>query len=44
MAEIYWLNGQNEDGHEPIIEVLVDGEIEVVEILKEINANIEMLI
>lgn len=41
MAEIYWLNDPNEDGHEPIIEVLVDGEIEVVEILKEINANIK---
>lgn len=41
MAEIYWLNGSNEDGHEPITEVLVDGEIEVVEILKEINANIK---
>ncbi|MBE6883442.1 MAG: DUF2441 domain-containing protein [Ruminococcaceae bacterium] len=40
MAEIYWLNGPNEDGHEPIVEVLVDGEIEVVEIMKEINANI----
>ena len=41
LAEIYWLNGQNEDGHEPIIEVLVDGDIEIVEILKEINANIK---
>lgn len=40
LAEIYWLNGPNEDGNEPITEVLVDGEIEVVEILKEINANI----
>ena len=39
-AEIYWLNGPNEDGHEPIVEVLVDGEIEVVEIMKEINANV----
>ena len=41
LAEIYWLNGPNEDGHEPITEVLVDGDIEVVEILKEINANIK---
>ncbi len=40
-AEIYWSNGPNEDSHEPIIEVLVDGDIEVVEILKEINANIK---
>lgn len=39
-AEIYWLNGPNEDGQEPIIEVLVDGDIEVVEIMKEINANV----
>ena len=41
LAEIYWLNGPNEDGHEPIVEVLVDGYIEVVEILKEINANLK---
>ena len=27
-------------GREPITEILVDGDIEVVEILKEINANI----
>ena len=41
LAEIYWLNGPNEDGREPIIEVLTDGDIEIVEIVKEINANIE---
>ena len=41
MAEIYWQNGPNEDGHEPITEVLVDGDIEVVEIMKVINANIK---
>ncbi len=40
LAEIYWQNGQNEDGHEQIKEVLADGEIEIVQILKEINANI----
>ena len=40
MAEIYWLNGPNEDGREPIIEILADGDIEVIEIVKEINANI----
>ncbi|MBR6442102.1 MAG: DUF2441 domain-containing protein [Clostridia bacterium] len=39
-AGIYWLNGPNEDGREPITEILVDGDIEIVEILKEINANI----
>ena len=41
LAEIYWSNGPNEDGHEPITEVLVDGDIEIVEILKEINANVD---
>lgn len=41
MAEIYWQNGPNEDGHPPITEVLVDGDIKIVEILKEINANID---
>ena len=40
LAEIYWRNGPNEDGHEPIIEVLADGDIKIVEIVKEINANI----
>jgi len=41
LAEIYWLNGPNKDGHEPITEVLVNGNIEVIEIVKEINANIQ---
>ena len=41
MAEQYWQNGANEDGQEPIVEILADGDIEVVEIIKEINANIE---
>ena len=40
LAEIYWQNGQNEDGQEPITEILADGEIEITEILKVINANI----
>lgn len=40
LAELYWQNGVNEDGHAPITEVLVDGDIRFVEILKEINANI----
>ncbi|MDE6133606.1 MAG: hypothetical protein K2G04_09595 [Oscillospiraceae bacterium] len=35
------INDPNEDGHEPITEMLIDGDIEVVEILKEINANIK---
>ncbi len=39
-AEIYWRNGPNEDGREPISEILVDGDIRFVEIVKAINANI----
>ncbi len=40
LAEIYWENGPNEDGRPPIPEILVDGDIEVLEILKVMNANI----
>ena len=40
MAALYWANGQNEDGHPPIVEILVDGDIEILEIVKEINANV----
>ena len=40
LAELYWQNGPNEDGREPIAEILVDGDIEILEMLKEINANI----
>ncbi len=40
LAEIYWQNGANEDGHDPIVEILADGDIEILEIVKEINANI----
>ena len=39
MAELYWENGQNEDGHLPIVEILVDGDIEILEILKTTYAN-----
>ena len=39
-AEHYWRNDPNEDGVNPIREILVDGDIEVIEIMKEINANI----
>ena len=39
MAEIYWNNGENKDSHREILEILADGDIEVVEIVKEINAN-----
>ena len=40
LAEIYWQNGPNEDGREPITEILVDGDIEITEICKVINANV----
>lgn len=40
LAECYWRNEENEDSLAPITEVLVDGEIEIVEICKEISANI----
>ena len=39
-AEIYWQNWGKDDGQEPIVEVLADGDIEVLEIMKEINANL----
>ena len=40
MAEIYWANSANEGGYAPIVEILVDGDIEIAEIVKVINANI----
>ena len=40
LAELYWENGPNEDGKDRIVEVLVDGDIEFVEIVKVINANV----
>lgn len=39
-AERYWRNDPNGEG-EPIREMLIDGEIRVVRIIKEINANIQ---
>ncbi len=33
MAELYWANGINEDGHGSIPEILVDGDIEIIEIV-----------
>lgn len=41
MAALYVLKTYNAAGHEPIIEVLIDGDIEVAEILKKINENIK---
>ncbi|MBR5419656.1 MAG: GNAT family N-acetyltransferase [Lachnospiraceae bacterium] len=40
-AEIYWQNWGKDDGQDPIVEVLADGEIEVLEIMKEINAKLK---
>ncbi len=44
LAEIYWENGENEDGGRPIVEIIADGDIEIVEIVKEINANIHEIV
>lgn len=41
LAEIYWKNESNDAENPPIVEILVDGYIRVVEIIKEINANIK---
>lgn len=41
LAEIYWENKHNDINNPPICEMLVDGTITVIEIIKEINANIE---
>lgn len=41
MAENYWLNKPNPQNKPPLQEFLVDGDIEVVEVLKTINKNLE---
>lgn len=41
MVKRYWGNLPNMQNEAPIIEILADGEIEVLEIVKEIHANIE---
>ena len=40
LAEIYWKNESNDGDEPPIVEMLVDGHIQVIEIVKEINENI----
>ena len=40
MAEDYWQNLPNRKGQPPVKEILVSGEIEVAEIVREINQNI----
>lgn len=39
LAEHYWENRPDMNGEEPITEILVDGDIEVIEIVEEINLN-----
>ena len=41
LAEIYWKNESGDSDDPPIVEMLVDGHIKVVEMMKEINANIK---
>lgn len=41
LAEIYWENKMDHGNQSSICEMLVDGKITVVEIVKEINANLE---
>lgn len=40
LADIYWKNENNDADDPPIVKMLVDGHIKVVEMIKEINANI----
>lgn len=40
LAERYWKNKPNQKSESPIMEILVDGDIEVVEIVKEVNMNL----
>ena len=39
-AERYWQNAPNEDSAQPIREMLVDGEITVLRVIEEFNANL----
>ncbi|MCX4299129.1 MAG: DUF2441 domain-containing protein [Lachnospiraceae bacterium] len=41
LAEAYWENKHNDITNPPVCEMLVDGTITVIEIIKEINANME---
>lgn len=40
LAEHYWENRPNANNETPIVEILVNGDIEVIEIVEEINANL----
>lgn len=41
LAEIYWENSADTENNQAVCEMLVNGQMTVVEIVKEINANIE---
>lgn len=41
LAELYWKSGAEDTNQQVICEMLVDGSITVIEIVKEINANME---
>ena len=40
LAEIYWESNADPENEQAVCEMLVDGEITVIEIVKEINANL----
>ena len=40
LARRYWSRGEHHGDGEPILEMLVDGRIEVVEIIRTVNANL----
>jgi len=40
LAALYWENRNDDPGHTPICEMLVNGKITVLEIVQEINANL----
>ena len=42
LAETYWESEVDEENQQSICEMLVNGQITVIEIVKEINANIEV--
>ena len=42
LAETYWESEVDKENQQSICEMLVNGQITVIEIVKEINANIEV--
>ena len=41
LAQLYWKNEPNDPDKPPVVEMLVDGNITVLETIKEINANLD---